>query len=66
MALGALLGMPRTAGAQAPKAAPAPEEKKLAPGGKYFVHDMARPRPRVVEPGAPGQPPSDAIVLFDG
>ncbi len=24
------------------------------------------PQPRVVTPGAPGQPPSDAIVLFDG
>jgi hypothetical protein len=24
------------------------------------------PQPRVVDPGKPGQPPSDAIVLFDG
>ncbi|HEV2687979.1 MAG TPA: DUF1080 domain-containing protein [Bryobacteraceae bacterium] len=24
------------------------------------------PQPRVVDPGQPGQPPSDAIVLFDG
>ncbi len=42
------------------------------PGGKWRVHDDARPRPRVVTPGtfptdeAPGKPPSDAIVLFDG
>ncbi len=33
----------------------------------WAVHDMNRPRPPVVIPGAtPGQPPSDAIVLFDG
>ncbi len=33
----------------------------------WAVHDMNRPRPPVVTPGAaPGQPPSDAIVLFDG
>jgi hypothetical protein len=36
------------------------------------IHDEARPRPAVVEPGtgvppaAPGRPPSDAIVLFEG
>lgn len=33
---------------------------------KYKVHDMDRPRPPVVEPRPYGQPPSDAIVLFDG
>ncbi len=33
----------------------------------WAVHDDNRPRPPVVTPGAaPGQPPSDAIVLFDG
>ncbi len=33
----------------------------------WAVHDMNRPRPPVVTPGAaPGQPPSDAIILFDG
>ncbi len=42
------------------------------PGDRWRVHDDARPRPRLVEPGtastadAPGKPPSDAIVLFDG
>jgi hypothetical protein len=37
------------------------------PGQKWRVHDIDRPLPRVVTPGAAyGQPPSDAIVLFDG
>ena len=35
-------------------------------------HDLTRPQPQIVTPGtfssqdAPGQPPSDAVVLFDG
>lgn len=37
------------------------------PGGKWRVHDDNRPRPEVVTPGeTPADPPSDAIVLFDG
>ena len=35
----------------------------------FKAHDMSRPRPPVVQPGAqtlPVLPPSDAIVLFDG
>jgi len=37
------------------------------PGGKWRVHDDARPRPDVVSPGeTSAHPPSDAIVLFDG
>ncbi len=33
----------------------------------WAVHDMNRPRPAVVTPGAaPGQPPSDAVILLDG
>ena len=33
----------------------------------WHVHDPARPHPKVVAPGnAPGAPPSDATVLFDG
>ncbi|HEY2587213.1 MAG TPA: DUF1080 domain-containing protein [Tepidisphaeraceae bacterium] len=42
------------------------------PWSKWKVHDMERPVPPVVKPGTfstpeqPGQPPSDAIVLFDG
>jgi hypothetical protein len=39
----------------------------MLPGGKWHVHDPERPQPRVVTAGAAvGQPPSDAIVLFDG
>ena len=37
------------------------------PGQKWRVHDIDRPRPRLVTPASvPGGPPSDAIVLFDG
>lgn len=38
------------------------------PGQKWKVHDMDRPRPVKVTPGAlvKEAPPSDAIVLFDG
>ena len=52
--------------------APGYTDTPLLPGGKWHVHDPARPRPRVVTPGTastpeqPGRPPSDAIVLFDG
>ena len=39
----------------------------VLPGQKWKVHDIDRPQPPVVLPGArPGQPPSDAVVLFDG
>jgi len=39
----------------------------MLPGLPWHVHDPARPHPKVVTPGeAPGAPPSDAIVLFDG
>jgi len=43
------------------------DDTPFLPGSKYRVHDADRPHPRVVVPGAkPGDPPSDAIVLFDG
>ena len=54
----------------APKAEP--KKEALAPGGKWQHGDMDRPRPRVITPpgmstqAAPGQPPSDATVLFGG
>jgi hypothetical protein len=39
----------------------------LLPGQPWKVHDLDRPHPPVVTPGAtPGAPPSDAVVLFDG
>jgi hypothetical protein len=39
----------------------------LVPGTKWHIHDPQRPQPTVVTPGKePGQPPADAIVLFDG
>ncbi len=48
------------------------QDTPLLPGGKWHVHDGTRPQPPIVTPGspstqdAPGKPPSDAIVLFDG
>jgi 3-keto-disaccharide hydrolase len=44
------------------------EDTPMLPGGKWHVHDGRRPQPPIVTPGAFGteQPPSDAIVLFDG
>ena len=45
-------------------------ETPMLPGGKWHVHDPARPQPPVVKPGpGPDKPlaaPADAIVLFDG
>ena len=44
----------------------------MLPTGKWRVHDGERPQPPIITPGtsstqdAPGRPPSDAIVLFDG
>ena len=37
------------------------------PGSNWRVHDRDRPQPPLVAPGREaGQPPADAIVLFDG
>ena len=44
----------------------------MLPGGQWHVHDSERPQPQAVtpatesSPAAPGQAPSDAIILFDG
>ena len=39
----------------------------LIPGTKWRVHDIDRPHPTKVNPGAKsGEAPSDAIVIFDG
>jgi hypothetical protein len=57
-------------GAAAPafqQKSPGYDDTPLLPDGKWRVHDSRRPHPKVVTPGdAPGKPPSDAIVLFDG
>ena len=55
---------------------PAPPEGMTAsadnPVWKWKQHDTARPQPPVIQPGTPstedhmGQPPSDAVVLFNG
>ncbi len=48
------------------------DDTPMLPNSKWRVHDGSRPQPRVVTPGTfssqemPGQPPSDAVVLFDG
>lgn len=59
--------------ADAPKKYPTGyTDTEFLPGGKWRVHDDARPRPPIVAPGTastperPGKAPSDAVVLFDG
>lgn len=43
------------------------KDTPMLPGGKWHVHDPDRPHPVEVTPGAkPGDPPSDAEILFDG
>lgn len=46
------------------------QDTPLLPGGKWHVHDPARPQPPVVTPGKTfnlgASAPSDAEVLFDG
>lgn len=47
--------------------APGYSDTPVLPEQKWRVHDIARPHPAMVTPGAAcAQPPSDAIVLFDG
>jgi hypothetical protein len=42
-------------------------DQPLIPGQKWRIRDLNRPKPVAVTPGAGlGQPPSDAIILFDG
>lgn len=67
---GALVFIPGMSG-RAPQGGGSAEagftDTPLVPGTPYHVHDPSRPRPAVITPAAQiGQPPSDAIVLFDG
>ena len=49
-----------------------PYSGQAQPDPNWLNHDRSRPLPAVVDPGTvgtperPGQPPSDAVVLFDG
>ena len=51
---------------------PGYDDTPVIPGSRFKVHDKERPQPRVVTPGtestqsAPGQPPADAVILFNG
>jgi hypothetical protein len=46
------------------------KDTPIIPGTKWHVHDGDRPQPRIVTPGEKfsqmANPPSDAVVLFDG
>lgn len=48
------------------------DDTPFLPGSKYRVHDGTRPQPRIICPGTgstpdkAGEPPSDAVILFDG
>ncbi len=43
------------------------QDTPFLPGDRWRVHDGSRPQAAIVTPGgAPGAPPSDALVLFDG
>ncbi|MBZ5561983.1 MAG: DUF1080 domain-containing protein [Acidobacteriia bacterium] len=70
--VGAALLALRSVAAQEHHAAVGYEDTPMLPGGKWHVHDGKRPQPKVITPGtcssqqSPGQPPSDATVLFDG
>jgi len=42
-------------------------DQALIPGQPWKIRDVNRPKPITVVPGrAPGDPPSDALILFDG
>ncbi len=65
-------GPPARTRREAQTEASAYTDTPLQPYGTYRVHDGTRPQPAVITPGTcstedtPGQPPSDAVVLFDG
>ncbi|MBB3586559.1 hypothetical protein FHY04_001412 [Sphingomonas sp. BK481] len=56
-----------TTGSVAAQDKPGFKDTPMLPGGQWRVHDADRPAPVAVAPAAaPGGPPADAIVLFDG
>jgi hypothetical protein len=56
-----------TTGSVAAQDKPGFTDTPMLPGGQWRVHDADRPAPIAVAPAAaPGGPPADAIVLFDG
>ncbi len=59
------LGLVPLASSQEKKTADAAgyDDTPYLPNQKWRVHDIARPRPRVVR-AEPGRPPSDAVILF--
>lgn len=71
LVIGVILQLHPVAGAQQ-KPLVGYEDTPLLPDAKWHVHDGKRPQPRVIAPstcstqGTPGQPPSDAVVLFNG
>ncbi|MFN7920401.1 MAG: DUF1080 domain-containing protein [Bryobacteraceae bacterium] len=70
LSLACVAAMAQSAATNKPKYRTSPvgyDDTPVIPGQKWKVHDINRPRPAMVTPGAkPGMPPSDAIVLFDG
>lgn len=59
--------MPQAAAAPQAHAPIGYEDTPYLPGQPWRVHDIKRPHPRIITPGAKlGDPPSDAVVLFDG
>ncbi len=76
VAAGAVLALALATGGEArqsqtppPAGRGARPSRQLAPipGTPWRIHDERRPHPPAVTPGAaPGAPPSDAVVLFDG
>ncbi len=55
------------AAASADEEKPGYDDTPMLPNSQWRVHDKNRPQAPIVEPGAkPGDPPSDAVVLFDG
>jgi hypothetical protein len=54
------------AGAKSSQDRPGYSDTPAIPNSKWKVHDSTRPYPAVVASAPYGEPPSDAIVLFDG